>query len=160
MGQNMSKLVAQTRPGPNMGSPNPTRARKKVARPSPRKRTTMRGPPILVIFFEDFPLNMFFGAQSKETVTFTPTKRLQMCLWAISWGIYGYVYLYLVQCLDNQQKTRTLWAIKLGRKFTKNCVIGIHIFCESIQLRYFEIVTAIFRFTTYLVVRQCAHLGT
>ena len=71
----------------------------------------MRGPPILVIFFEVFPLNMFFGAQSKETVTFTPTKRLQMCLWAISWGVCGYVYLYLVQCLDDQQKTRTLWAI-------------------------------------------------
>ena len=31
----MSKLVARTRPGLNMGSPNPTRARKKVARPSP-----------------------------------------------------------------------------------------------------------------------------
>ena len=40
----------------------------------------MRGPHIQVIFFEDFPFNMFFGAQSKETVTFTPTKRLQMCL--------------------------------------------------------------------------------
>ena len=65
---------------------------------------TMRGPHIQVIFFEDFPFNMFFGAQSKETVTFTPTKRLQMCLWAISWGVCGYVYSYLVQCLDNQQK--------------------------------------------------------
>ena len=31
----MSKLVARTQPGLNMGSPNPTRARKKVARPSP-----------------------------------------------------------------------------------------------------------------------------
>ena len=31
----MSKLVAQTQPGLNMGSLNPTRARKKVARPSP-----------------------------------------------------------------------------------------------------------------------------
>ena len=31
----MSKLVARTQPGLNMGSPNPTRARKKMARPSP-----------------------------------------------------------------------------------------------------------------------------
>ena len=37
----MSKLVARTRPGLNMGSPNPTRARKKVARPSPS--TDFRG---------------------------------------------------------------------------------------------------------------------
>ena len=36
----MSKLVARTQPGLNMGSPNPTRARKKVARPSPSQITT------------------------------------------------------------------------------------------------------------------------
>ena len=33
----MSKLVARTQPGPNMGSPNLTRARKKVAQPSPNR---------------------------------------------------------------------------------------------------------------------------
>ena len=47
MGQNMSKLVARTQPGPNMGSPNPTRARKKVARPSPN------------IYLQKFPSNLF-----------------------------------------------------------------------------------------------------
>ena len=39
----MSKLVARTRPRLNMGSPNPTQARKKVARPSPIYCENLKG---------------------------------------------------------------------------------------------------------------------